>query len=667
MKLFVNDLDVIRSTLVKTGAPQITLSDDVTAWPAEVLSKFHQAVPYAGEYDVTIDLSNMDAEARTALGQIVIKAPRTSPTETEAIINKKHKQEDKVIRVPVVIKAGVMSPMDIFVSGGRMYPLTRRRIQRALFRPSPIDLLTDGPGGFSSSGLMMSPSRWQGSTARIPYKFATAILPTLTPQDCAEWGKMLSTNINLKEAAFNNPAVAGYLKKLAEVKPGPTFHDTLSRLEPTAYQFFHDDDAGEYVLRKAARAAFYPTEIRMTRKQALAAVGPDVVNEADTGEGQTVATETAARTPEEVTAPKPIMESGTYVVMTTSGVPLVGSVFTDVRSFDGVVKPIKLFASSDGRFGCMQSDIWGYNPNSKAESECKEVTSCSGEREPKGFGFFVDCGKAYGPCTVIGKLLTPEGLVYRVESIDEGEMDLVTTDLVRKPTKALDGRYLMPKYVGWRSIGTVVPIASGPMETEAAETAEKTGAIEDVFRTVGVMASGAGFSFSGPAVDKLAHDSRTDLDQESAVFIAALLGYHQGEFLKRAEKARAAGYFELEGCLPITPAAEVLQKAAALKREVAEDIKHLRVDLLKEAVFVPDPNSVDAILSLNFINPANVAVFSAYSDDIDTAVQKLAELLLYCRLGDSEELDEDALVSAIRGAERVLEGLETMKKPEPVA
>ena len=88
MKLFVNDLDVIRSTLVKTGAPQITLSDDVTAWPAEVLSKFHQAVPYAGEYDVTIDLSNMDAEARTALGQIVIKAPRTSPTETEAIINK---------------------------------------------------------------------------------------------------------------------------------------------------------------------------------------------------------------------------------------------------------------------------------------------------------------------------------------------------------------------------------------------------------------------------------------------------------------------------------------------------------------------------------------------------------------------------------------------------
>jgi len=97
--------------------------------------------------------------------------------------------------------------------------------------------------------------------------------------------------------------------------------------------------------------------------------------------------------------------------------------------------------------------------------------------------------------------------------------------------------------------------------------------------------------------------------------------------------------------------------AAAGSDPTFEEIDNLStLDLVKLAASLGDPGSVDAMLSIGFLNLDNVSRFITYIPHIQDVQSEIGTLLLAARLGLSE-LPQDQLVRAFFAIEHILSGL----------
>jgi len=106
-----------------------------------------------------------------------------------------------------------------------------------------------------------------------------------------------------------------------------------------------------------------------------------------------------------------------------------------------------------------------------------------------------------------------------------------------------------------------------------------------------------------------------------------------------------------------------MEKSAGLKkeREILRKIANvLRKDLTKEASAITDPEAVDVVLSLNFINEDSLKGYIDNLPEMQRILSELSKMLIASRLGLSD-LDESALTKSIQGLSEVIEGLENIK------
>jgi hypothetical protein len=97
--------------------------------------------------------------------------------------------------------------------------------------------------------------------------------------------------------------------------------------------------------------------------------------------------------------------------------------------------------------------------------------------------------------------------------------------------------------------------------------------------------------------------------------------------------------------------------------ELSKYTRSLRGDLsslVKTAAMLDDAESVDAVLSLGFINPENIDRFAAARPMLEEVSSMLAKLLLASRLGMSD-IPEEAARSALSQLQRIIEGLAKLK------
>jgi hypothetical protein len=102
------------------------------------------------------------------------------------------------------------------------------------------------------------------------------------------------------------------------------------------------------------------------------------------------------------------------------------------------------------------------------------------------------------------------------------------------------------------------------------------------------------------------------------------------------------------------------EKTARVKGLLHEIAYGLRKDLVKEASVISDPNTVDAVLSLNFINEESLGNYIENIDEMRKVVCELSKLLVASRLGLSD-IDETATKNSITGLEDVIKGLDNIK------
>jgi hypothetical protein len=83
-------------------------------------------------------------------------------------------------------------------------------------------------------------------------------------------------------------------------------------------------------------------------------------------------------------------------------------------------------------------------------------------------------------------------------------------------------------------------------------------------------------------------------------------------------------------------------------------------ELVKIASVFEDMTTIDAVLSLNFINNDNIAKFVTALPQFEKVREELLRLLIVCRLGNIE-IPESVIKQAIDVMDKVINGLHTLK------
>jgi hypothetical protein len=190
----------------------------------------------------------------------------------------------------------------------------------------------------------------------------------------------------------------------------------------------------------------------------------------------------------------------------------------------------------------------------------------------------------------------------------------------------------------------------------------KAAAARRTLASVEVRGGGNSWSFSGQAVSKLASAEREMLNIDDAMFLLGALGVKQSYGIKKlAQAADGRAPVQVRVGRHISLAGDEVKEAFARARESISQLPQLqKVSLVKEASVLGDPQSVDAVLSLGFINPENIMTFVGYLPVLEDSQNKLCDVLLASRLGSLIDTPAGAIEACVRNMEQVLMGLKAL-------
>lgn len=485
-----------------------------------------------------------------------------------------------------------------------------------------------------------------------------AILPTINASDLDAFRATI-TDPDVRLAYEKNAAATvGSVSQLLKHEP-VKLASPLTVAEPSVVQVMRVNDG--YLVKMASHRAWAPQVFQLDRGQALQKLGSKIVLAADETGAVTMADEGVGapeQEPEE-SAPGPVEAPGTYKVQRDDGEELVGVVLPSLVDVDGGEVPIALF--TNGSQAAVQTDVLGALVS-------QDAALPASEEPPGGYGvFFTDEGgelKATIPLKLMAEVAGPaqgEPSAFSAETYDGRPIQVSVQPDIQIVTGSPDGTMLIPAHWQWSSMEGADNVALAGAEQEVNKQAEA----RRHFASVEIRGNGESFSITGPAVEKLASDEKYFLGLNDAMFLLAGLGVNQQYGIQKLGEA-SSGWHPVQvriGRL-IRTAEEQQKIAQARAQETLSRLPVLRRQLFKEAAVISDPDAVDTVLSLGFINPENLVAFVGYIPKIDETQTKLCELLLASRLGLSD-VPEGALERSIRATEEVIEGLKTLAFQEP--
>ncbi len=171
-----------------------------------------------------------------------------------------------------------------------------------------------------------------------------------------------------------------------------------------------------------------------------------------------------------------------------------------------------------------------------------------------------------------------------------------------------------------------------------------------------ISANDGTFVLKGAILETLRRDAELqEVSPTEAHWLLTLLGVP----LEEAARITAMAVDRREvNVSNLRPAKDIVKKDQIQDRALSELASVFRRNLTKQASTVTDPKSVDAMLSLNFVNEANLVEFMKNIPMFRETEDKLAELYLYSSLGLKQQVPEQAALSAMKSLNEVNEHLE---------
>ena len=662
MDLFIDPTQTFEP--LEKRAAEVDLPEDPNSWPQEILQELYKQVPYISSFEPHVQMDRVDAERGYGFGHVQVS--NRTQMQGDVPMDVQARAGVREARVPIIIREGRLLPFDLLVTDdSRIQPLTEARLRQAIFRPQMFDVASKTPRDVSLISALYPPYRdsdYQGG-AMIVTKHGSAggsllaaVLPTADTRDHQEY--MAQLRDPSLRAAFMKNASASLASVQRILRHEPLSVEKIAEavrtsITPSVAQIRRD--GGMYILKTATHAMWDPAERPLLRHEVVGMFGAKIAMDVDTAGAVTVASDADAQGDEDMGSMAPVNEFGLYKVLTTEGDELIGYVIPNLLDVDGAPLPIALF--TNGSQAAVQGSISGVPA---ATDELALPTADT----PSGYGCFFHLMGDQAEATL------PMDLQGSYSDLEEGEpITYMATTYVGRPVQVSvqpniqqvvgtqEGKMLIPEHFQWLPLDK----AGGVSLVSAEEVAEKTSARRE-FASVTVKAmSPTAYTFEGPAVSKLAYRDRSSIGLDEAMFLLAGLGVEQGYgTTKLAQAINASGPVRVRIKRLLRTPEQV--KEAALRRAEArlKELPQLRKhNLLKEASVIQDPNAVDTVLSLGFINPENLMTFVSYLPTLEESQSKLCELLISARVG-MEDVSTTALERAIRSLEETIEGLKAL-------
>lgn len=492
----------------------------------------------------------------------------------------------------------------------------------------------------------------EGASGRYKSKHASIIPAILTTINETDFHRLASAidEPEVKLAFLQNEDASKALAPLGNYKP------VSAEKRAAAFMSAVKNDVaqvrrlgpGEYEIKVASHRFWAPRATRLDRGQLVDLVGSKLAMDVDTNGSVTMAEDAQvdAVSPEQDKL-APITDFGLYRVQTGEGRELVGYVFPNLIDSSGESVPLFLF--TNGSEYAMQADIAGVRAG-----EGMAIP----EGEPQGHGAFfrvLPNGKAEATVPVTIKGQGPTG-GYMVEAFDGAPINVT-------PQPGIDGfamagdTLVVPEDVRWLDLDQA-------QEVQLVEQPGEPGQKEAMARAISVDIRATDpdcFSLSGPPVEKLAYAETQMLSFDDASFLLAGLGLKPEFAMNKLSEAAFAGKpVTVPTCRAIKTAGERMAQGLERAQHKIASSPVPRVGfLVKEAAMIPDTTSVDAVLSLGFLNEENVFEFLKSLPVLEDAQLRMSELLYASRVG-LQDIPDQALERAIRATEKVIEGLKVL-------
>lgn len=303
-------LDRVHKPTFQKIAMPVKLSESPEAWQRDIAGEIYKQLPFLGEYAVNVILDRVDAQRGYGFGSAHVSNRSDSPLPDRA--------EQPSIRIPVIVRDYLMAPLDIFMDGAGVYPLTESRVREKLFRPETFELSTRKPAdkglvdqlyppmrsnyGMGSLGgdtlgmgkaaadaeagrrAMLARMHGEASANKTHIagmkcaSLVEAIAPTISERDADEFVDQITSDMEIKVAAARNAAFTQLAVKIAGApRTGveKTAAALVSSIKPTVVQL-EKLASGDFKVKWANSQAFNPQQMQVGPQEASSMAGADL-------------------------------------------------------------------------------------------------------------------------------------------------------------------------------------------------------------------------------------------------------------------------------------------------------------------------------------------------------------------------------------------------------
>jgi len=674
MDLFLHTSKPSFEPTAVTKAASAQLDEDPENWPREILTELFRAAPETSDYTPKVEMLKVDDEQGFGLGVIVVEN-----TTDSALAAARTAPQVRRILVPIVIKNHMLMPLDlIMMRNGKMLPLTPHGLRSSLFRPETFEMTTEDWGDTSLYNQFYPPGRsdndfgagisqgigggTQGAVTFIQgpgmklssagrFSMLQSVLPTILQPDITKLAsEAQGIDLTNNDVLLRALQLLASVEKTARDRASDLLDVALSTAPVHAAQVSYDDAKEMYVVKRASRTAYRgPVSEYMTRSQVLKFAGAEVVAKVDTDGATTISPDPVVTTEVDLDASKwhAVHKPGIYKVKTVHGKEMTGWVIPDLIDLDGTNVPMCVF--TNGAAAMVQGAVIGAHVASAVDLPAGPA---------KGTGCFYAAGQGGVQATVpvLVQGATEEqagGKSFLVTSITGEESKVRLVPGLNKIVVS-KGEIMMP------STAKFLPLSDENMVAlvDSTDMITKTAADATVRAIRLYAADDEGVSLEFVNLPKLASVTAKRLSTDDAAFVLALAGASPKLAHNKIAQAQLDTVM-VPGLLDVSLASDLIESTRKIASSRSHEVTALRQNLVKEAASLPDTMTVDAVLSLGFINSENVRMFVSNTPYLEKCLSKICELVLASRLGLSE-IPEFAAARAARALDETVQGLKAL-------
>jgi hypothetical protein len=648
----MNLFNIVDHGFVKESAAH-KLSDNIPGWPQELMAQLFNQHPFFGKYLVDLQIESQDPETGYMYGFFTVTNPPAAPAQPSRkhgeVTNAPSKPAGPVLRVPVIVEDNRVFTFDVLIDpAGAFWPVSEERVAAALFNTNPFVASKNSTSSGSGQFFEESPSRasgGQGGASTGSVKVASVVdRLSINPDDYERVVLKVANDRFMSNQHTLVDSVARWESRVCLANDKDVAGDA-ALLEKVA---------GGFNLHTASRDGFVVSTMSLTNGEAFKLLPVDLVKEAlvsgvaGIADADNIGVDDVV--PEEFSNIETAKEAGVYAVMHNDGVAEQVVVLPHLRSLDGQEFGGSLVISSRG--AGLQEKVAGIKVKELGSSTLAGNGGIS-----RGDGVLVIGGDVYGPVTIKEKVSSPESVYFESEDSWGVPTRLIVSD-VMVPYRISDEECLVPKTASFLPLTwsrDALVIEEADVLVKVASAHDRTNAV-----TVRECYDG-GYDFFGRPVECLGKEKTSGLSKIDSVLLLELLGATAQQALEKL------GHVDDGELVQFVPTDQVVNLDGVLEHpildwselpELVESIKS--VDLTKEASLLSAPESVDNMLSLNFVTPENIASFVEVLPEFEGTMSKLAELLISVRLGVSD-IPDSAVSSALRGMSKIVAGLRKLE------